>query len=166
MQPHFTSHVVRVCVCVCVHKHKKGIFFCLARVGQSHPVVLLPLLESQCQSERRAMNERKSAASEGEEGGFGGCGGGVGGFLAERHCSRVPPGLVTASLPLSTLGSAPRNLIRIPLLSGSWQKNCHSSNKRLVFQLVRGEKTVSLMMVVRGSFWSVALAWLAQNEPF
>lgn len=34
-----------------------------ARVGQSHPVLLLLLLESQCQSEKRAINERKSAAS-------------------------------------------------------------------------------------------------------
>lgn len=48
-------------MCVYVHKHKKGFF--VARVGQSHPVLLLPLLESQCQCEKRAMNERKSAAS-------------------------------------------------------------------------------------------------------
>lgn len=34
-----------------------------ARVGQSHPVLLLLLLESECQSENRAMKERKSAAS-------------------------------------------------------------------------------------------------------
>lgn len=51
-----------VCVCVCVHSIKS---YFPARVGQSHPVLLLLLLlESQCQSENRAMKERKSAAGE------------------------------------------------------------------------------------------------------
>lgn len=100
------------------------------------------------------MNERKSAAS--GEGGLGG------GFLAAAH---VPPGLVAASLPLVTVRTEPRNrissspqwewigeLITVPLIQ------CCSSN------LEEQKKEVEFDDGA-GSFWSVALAWLARDEP-
>lgn len=50
---HEHKYIFSQSVCVCVSTNTKKAFV-TARVGQSHPVVLLPVLESQCQSERRA----------------------------------------------------------------------------------------------------------------
>lgn len=63
---------------LCVHRVK----VCPATVGQSHPVLLSLLLESQCQCEKRVMTERVQPPGGKKKKRV----------QAERICDPIPPG--------------------------------------------------------------------------
>lgn len=84
------------CMCIYVFvQSKKGLF--PARIGQSHPVLLLLLLESQCQSEQ--SDERKEECSLQKR------------VQPEKHCSLVPPGSSPPLYLLSTTSNYSQGLI-------------------------------------------------------
>lgn len=87
-------HILYVHLCICPQS-KKGLF--PARIGQSHPVLLLLLLESQCQSEQ--SDERKEECSLQKR------------VQPEKHCSLVPPGSSPPLYLLSTTSNYSQGLI-------------------------------------------------------